>query len=91
VLELQPVLLRRAAEIAGGYIPLCELLGVSEARLKLWLSGAIRLPDPIFVKAVDIVLRDDIARACHDRRHLPRDGRLRAARVVPLELDQDAR
>jgi hypothetical protein len=68
VLALQPVLLRRAAEIAGGYAQLCELLGVSDARLKLWLNGMIRLPDPIFMKAVDIVLQDDISRASHDRR-----------------------
>lgn len=77
MLELQPVLLTRAAEIAGGYAQLCELLGVSEARLKLWLAGTVRLPDPIFVKAVDVVLRDDIARASHDRRHRPREGGVR--------------
>lgn len=80
MLDLQPLLLRRAAEIAGGYARLCELLVVSDARLQLWLSGRIRLPDPIFMKAVDIVLQDDIARATHDRRHRPRDGGTRATR-----------
>lgn len=81
MLELQPVLLKRAAQIAGGYAQLCELLGVSETRLKLWLGGTVRLPDPIFVKAVDVVLQDDIARASHDRRHRPRDGGIRGLAV----------
>ena len=80
VLELQPTLLRRAVEIAGGTDELCQLLGVSETRLRLWLSASVRLPDPVFLKAVDLILRDDIARATHDRRVRPRvDG---AARKV---------
>lgn len=80
VLELQPVLLRRAAAIVGGYEQLCEALGVSDARLRLWLNGRIRLPDPVFMKAVDIILRDDIARASHDRRQRPRESPARAGR-----------
>lgn len=80
MLDLQPVLLRRAAAIAGGYVQLCEALGVSEARLQLWLVGRIRLPDPIFMKAVDIILRDDIARATHDRRQRPRESPARTSR-----------
>lgn len=68
MLELQRVLLRRSAEITGGRVALCEYLGVSDARLELWLAGRVRIPDPIFLRAVDLVLRDDIARASVDRR-----------------------
>jgi len=75
VLEMQPTLLHRAAEIAGGILALCEYLGVSEARLQLWLTGRVRLPDPIFLRAVDLILRDDIARAANDRRLKPRVDR----------------
>jgi hypothetical protein len=72
MLELQPTLLRRAAEIVGGRQQLCEYLGVSRARLNLWLESRIRLPDPIFLRAVDLILQDDIARASHDRRQASR-------------------
>jgi len=82
VLELQPTLLRRAVEIVGGREALCEYLGVSDARLELWLGARVRLPDPIFLRAVDLVLKDDIARASHDRRQRPRDGALRATHVT---------
>jgi hypothetical protein len=81
VLEMQPTLLKRAAQITGGYAQLCEYLGVSEARLKLWLASSVRLPDPIFLKAVDLVLQDDIARAAHDRRQQPREAPARKARA----------
>ena len=67
------VLLRRAAEIAGGRAALCEYLGVSDARFELWVAGRIRLPDPIFLVAVDLVLRDDVTRASTDRRRRVRD------------------
>ena len=81
MLELQSTLLKRAAQITGGDSELCEYLGVSEARLRLWLAGRVRLPDPIFLKAVDLVLQDDIARAAHDRRQRPREAPVRRARV----------
>ena len=86
VLELQSTLLRRAAQITGGYSQLCEYLGVSEARLRLWLAGSVRLPDPVFLKAVDLVLQDDIARAAHDRRQRPREAPARKARVNSLAV-----
>ena len=86
MLELQTTLLKRAAQITGGYAQLCEYLGVSDARLKLWLAARVRLPDPIFLKAVDLILRDDIARACDDRRQRPRDGAAKAARSQQKQL-----
>jgi DNA-binding transcriptional regulator YdaS (Cro superfamily) len=74
VLQLQATLLERAAQILGGSQELCEYLGVSEARLELWQAARVRLPDPIFLRAVDLVLRDDIERASHDRRQRRRDA-----------------
>ena len=87
MLELQGILLRRAAEITGGRVELCEFLGVSDARLELWLAGRVRLPDPIFLRAVDLVLRDDMARAATDRRRSPRDhapGHVRVSHRLSL-------
>ena len=81
MLELQSTLLKRAAQITGGYAQLCEYLGVSDARLRLWLAGSVRLPDPIFLRAVDLVLQDDIARAAHDRRQRPRESPAPKARA----------
>ena len=65
-------MLKRAAEICGGYNALCVRLGVNEHRLRGWLEGRAPLPDAVFLKAADIVLEDDIARAAQDRRINPR-------------------
>jgi hypothetical protein len=72
VLDLQPILLKRAAEIAGGPLRLCEYLGISMQRLGRWQDAEERLPDDVFLMVVDMVLRDDLARARGDRRQLPR-------------------
>lgn len=88
MLELQPTLLRRAVQIAGGADALCELLGVSDARLQLWLAARVRLPDPIFLKVVDLVLRDDIARAAQDRRQRLRADGPRAPGTVRAPVRQ---
>jgi len=82
VLQLQPVLLRRCADILGGRAALCEYLGVSDSRLELWLAARVRVPDPVFLRAVDLVLRDDISRASTDRRQ--------QARVEPESLGHAA-
>jgi hypothetical protein len=87
VLEMQPRLLRRAVDIVGSRAALCEYLGVSDTRLELWLAARVRLPDPIFLRAVDLVLKDDIARATHDRRHHPRDGGTRAIHATTSHAD----
>lgn len=72
MLDLQPTLLTRAAEIAGGSERLCEYLGVSPQCLDRWRTAHDRLPDDVFLKIVDMVLRDDMARASGDRRQQPR-------------------
>ena len=74
-MDFQTRLLQRAVEICGGPDAACLRLGVSEASLSLWLDGKARLPDAVFLKAADLVLEDDIARASGDRRRVPRmDG-----------------
>lgn len=72
MLAFQGRMLKRAAEICGGYSILCARLAVSEARLRSWLDGKVPLPDQAFLLAADIVLEDDIARAGQDRRTMPR-------------------
>jgi hypothetical protein len=39
----------------------------------LWLSGRATVPESVFLVAVDIVMRDDLARAAQDRRAAPRN------------------
>jgi hypothetical protein len=72
MLAFQGKMLARAAEICGGRKQLCMRLGVTEFRLRAWMDARARLPEPIFLKAADIVLDDDIARAAQDRRTRPR-------------------
>ena len=72
MLAFQSRLLRRAAEICGGYNALCVRLGINENRLRYWLDGSARLPEQVFLDVADIVLEDDIARADQDRRGSPR-------------------
>ncbi|HET7366246.1 MAG TPA: hypothetical protein VFJ70_21930 [Burkholderiales bacterium] len=77
MLAFQGKLLGRAAEICGGWSALCQRLGIEGHSLKLWVDGKARLPQQIFLRAADIVLEDDIARAAQDRRAGPRVARLR--------------
>ena len=72
MLDFQGKLLKRAAEICGGYGALCERLDVTSSSLRAWAEGRTRLPSGVFLKAADIVLEDDIARADQDRRSNPR-------------------
>jgi len=72
MLAFQGRLLNRAAEICGGWDALYQHLGVTEHSVRLWIDAKARLPERIFLKAADIVLEDDIARASQDRRNQPR-------------------
>ena len=74
MLDTQTALLHRALEIAGGEVQLAAQLGVPETRLRFWLAKKARLPDDVFLLLVDIVLRDDVARAASDRRREPRSS-----------------
>lgn len=50
--------LQRALRIIGDEAALAELLWVSVSTLRRYLSGEIRLPDDVFLKAADIVFND---------------------------------
>ena len=71
--ELRVTVLRRAADIAGGSAALQQRLNVEQHALELWLSGRARVPEWVFLLAVDLVVRDDVARASQDRRTSPRE------------------
>jgi len=51
-------LLKVAAEMLGGEAPLAERLGVAEAQLARFMADNPPLPDPLLLRAVDIVLAD---------------------------------
>jgi hypothetical protein len=74
MLDFQDRLLQRVVEICGGFEAARRHLAVSEHGLRLWLEGRARLPERVFLRAADIVLQDDIARAANDRRRVPRVG-----------------
>lgn len=52
--------LKRAAAIAGGEQDLATRLRVTPSALSLWLSGAEKPPQEIFLRAVDIVTEHDV-------------------------------
>jgi hypothetical protein len=74
-------LLERAAEIVGDNDRLSLLLDVDRHALEFWLSGRATLPQRVFSSAMDIVLRDDVARAAQDRRARPRQPQPLQSRV----------
>jgi hypothetical protein len=78
--ELRMKVLRRAVDIAGGSSALRQRLNVEDHTFELWLSGRATVPDWVFLLTVDLVVRDDIARAAQDRRTSPRD------QPVPKEI-----
>ena len=71
--ELRMTVLRRAADISGGSSALQQRLMVEPHALELWLSGRATVPESVFLVAVDLVVRDDLARAAQDRRAAPRN------------------
>jgi hypothetical protein len=70
--DLRLRVLLRAAEIAGGAGELGRRIGEGEHSLRFWLNGRAHIPQQAFLKAVDVVLADDLARAAQDRRAAPR-------------------
>ena len=51
-------LLRAASEIVGGDKALADWLGVSETLLARYLADERVLPDPLLLRAVDVILED---------------------------------
>jgi len=56
-------LLKAAAEIVGGTDALAGRLGVTPVRLAMMLEDRIMLPDPLLLRAVDIILEERQVRA----------------------------
>jgi hypothetical protein len=51
-------LLRAASEIVGGNALLAGRLGVSEVLLARFMADSYELPDPLLLRAVDIILAE---------------------------------
>jgi hypothetical protein len=51
-------LLQAAAEIAGGNRALAKRLGVTEVLLSAYMADRRPLPDPLLLRAVDVILED---------------------------------
>jgi hypothetical protein len=51
-------LLRAASEILGGNKALAYRLGIDESLLPLFMADSHELPDPLLLRAVDIILTD---------------------------------
>jgi DNA-binding transcriptional regulator YdaS (Cro superfamily) len=52
--------LRRAADIVGGEEALALRLGVIPSHLALWLKSIADVPDAVFLRAVDMVLKGNV-------------------------------
>jgi len=65
-------LLKAACDAAGGMSALAPRLGISEAMLRKCMSGAFEMPDPLFLRAVDVLLAEREQR--FDAKSVP-DGR----------------
>lgn len=52
-------LLAHAVVLSGGRASFAELIGVDHVALHEWLIGACDVPEAIFDKALDIILRED--------------------------------
>jgi DNA-binding transcriptional regulator YdaS (Cro superfamily) len=87
--ELKARLFSRACDIVGSRERLAERLGVEAHALEFWLAGRATPPERVFLAVVDLVLADDIARACQDRRQDVAQralvGALRARAAPPIE------
>ena len=70
--RLVPHLVQRAVEIVGGIQQLAYHLHVPEHRVSFWRNGTATAPNSIVVQLVDMILKDDVARAEEDRRRKPR-------------------
>ena len=60
VCEVRLQALRRAGEILGGTPQLRRYLRVSAFALAAWLAGAERPPVDIFLKAVDVIVLEEM-------------------------------
>jgi hypothetical protein len=56
-------LLQVASELAGGNKALAEHLGISETLLSKFMADSVELPDPLLLRAVDIILENRQSRS----------------------------
>ena len=70
--QLLPQLVERGAEILGGLDRLANYLRLPEHTVRFWLAGRANAPQGALFILVDLVLKDDVARAREDRRRHPR-------------------
>lgn len=70
--RLVPQLIERAASLLGGFDALAKYLGVPEHALRLYAATRATAPANVVVLLVDLILKDDVARAAQDRRQQPR-------------------
>jgi hypothetical protein len=71
-------LLQTAAEIVGGNRALARRLGIGETILAIFMSDSRELPDPLLLRAVDIILAD-------------RESRFPSAGVPPQSPEESTR
>jgi len=55
VSQLDARMLERAAHLLGGTEELANYLGVSAARLRIWMRGLIAPPADVFLKLADLI------------------------------------
>jgi len=53
--------LRRAAEIVGNDEALAQQLGATLEQVRSWIAGDERPPMDVFLRAVDIVVKDSVS------------------------------
>lgn len=66
-------LLQAASEVVGGSKALAERLGVSETLLAKFMANTVELPDPLLLRAVDIILEDRNPPPAKAAEHSPRE------------------
>ena len=64
---LQSYALARAATILGGEEPLARRLGISHTKLDLYLEDVDTLPQELFLKIVDVLVDDQMAKIAEDK------------------------
>jgi hypothetical protein len=59
-MDVRTAAVRRASELLGGQRNTRKYFGVSTFALSLWLAGAQPPPTEIFLKAVDIIVGQEV-------------------------------
>jgi translation initiation factor IF-2 len=65
--SVHAIAIRRAAQVMGSVEALRRHLQVSMTDLKRWMVGEARPPDAVFLKVVDLLSDQELARIKHGR------------------------